>query len=76
MTRPWIGTSWKMNKTRAEARAYAEVLAASPLARTSAAQLFVIPPFPSIADVAERLSGLPVKVGAQTMHWAESPLSW
>ena len=26
MKTPWIGTSWKMNKTRAEARAFAEAL--------------------------------------------------
>ena len=69
--RPWIGTSWKMNKTRAEARMFAQALADAPLARSADVQLFVIPPFPYIADVAERLSGLPVRVGAQTMHWAD-----
>ena len=70
--RPWIGTSWKMNKTRAEARDYARKLAASPLARTEDAQLFVIPPFTAIADVAEILAPTTVKVGAQNMHWAEA----
>ena len=69
--RPWIGTSWKMHKTRSEAQAYAQELSASPLGRTDAAQLFIIPPFPWIADVAARLAGLPIKVGAQTMHWAD-----
>ena len=74
MTRkkPWIGTSWKMNKTRVEARDYAQKLAASPLARTEDAQLFVIPPFTAIADVAEILKPTRVKVGAQNMHWAEA----
>lgn len=66
---PWIGTSWKMNKTRAAARAFASALKASPFANTVAAQPFVIPPFPYISDVADILSGTRVKIGAQNMHW-------
>ena len=71
MTRkiPWIGTSWKMNKTRAEARAFAEALKASPFSTTDSAQPFVIPPFPYIAEVADILRGTKVKIGAQNMHW-------
>lgn len=69
MKTPWIGTSWKMNKTRAEARAFAEALKSSAFASTAKAQPFVIPPFPYIADVADILSGTTVKVGAQNMHW-------
>ena len=72
---PWIGTSWKMNKTRAEARAFAEALKASPFANTDKAQPFVIPPFPYIAEVADILSGTKVKVGAQNMHW-ETQGAW
>jgi triosephosphate isomerase len=74
MTRktPWIGTSWKMNKTRAEAREFARVLASSRFARGEAAKLFVIPPFTAIADVAKLLVGTGVRVGAQNMHWAAS----
>jgi triosephosphate isomerase len=68
---PWIGTSWKMNKTRAEADAFCRTLADSPVARTEAARLFVIPPFTAIAVAAERLSGTTVRVGAQNMHWAD-----
>ena len=66
---PWIGTSWKMNKTRAEAREFAGALKASPFGMTAAAQPFVIPPFPYIADVADLLAGTRVKIGAQNMHW-------
>ena len=69
--KPWIGTSWKMNKTRIEALAFArELKGASPvdLARVHA---FVMPPFPYIADVAEVLRGTSVRVGAQNMHWAD-----
>ena len=66
---PWIGTSWKMNKTRAEARDFATAIKASPLANSVAAQPFVIPPFPYIADVAGILKGTRVRIGAQNMHW-------
>lgn len=66
---PWIGTSWKMNKSRAEAREFAGALKASPFGTAAAAQPFVIPPFPYIADVADLLAGTRVKIGAQNMHW-------
>jgi triosephosphate isomerase len=69
---PWIGTSWKMNKTRPQARAFAEALAASPVAATEAARPFVIPPFTAIADVAAILAGTRVRIGAQNMHWAKA----
>ncbi|WP_421692881.1 triose-phosphate isomerase [Aestuariivirga sp.] len=75
MKTPWIGTSWKMNKTRAEARAFAEALKASPFANTDKAQPFVIPPFPYIAEVAALLAGTRVKTGAQNMHW-EAQGAW
>lgn len=67
----WIGTSWKMNKTAAEARAFAEALAASPWSRSAALQLFVVPPFPYIAELSRMLSASRVMVGAQNMHWAD-----
>jgi L-erythrulose 1-phosphate isomerase len=69
---PWIGTSWKMNKLRADALAFADTVKASSLAQTRAVQPFVIPPFPYIADVAEKLKGTRFKVGAQNMHWSDA----
>jgi L-erythrulose 1-phosphate isomerase len=74
MTRkiPWIGTSWKMNKLRADANAFADIAKASAIAHDERVQPFVIPPFPYIADVAERLRGTRFRVGAQNMHWADS----
>lgn len=63
---PWIGTSWKMNKVRAEAQAFAQTLKSYAFANV---QPFVIPPFTYIADLAEILAGTGVKVGAQNMHW-------
>lgn len=66
---PWIGTSWKMNKLRADAGAFANTLKASQVADARTAHLFIVPPFPYIADVADILRGTRVKVGAQNMHW-------
>lgn len=72
---PWIGTSWKMNKTRSQAQHFAQTLEASPIVHSSAVQPFVIPPFPYIAEVASLLKGTKVKVGAQNMHW-ETQGAW
>ncbi len=69
---PWIGTSWKMNKTRAEARRFAEAVKSSGVAATTNARLFVVPPFTAIETVAAILIGEKIKVGAQNMHWADS----
>jgi L-erythrulose 1-phosphate isomerase len=66
---PWIGTSWKMNKLRAEAVEFAMALKTSSVAVSRAVQSFVIPPFPYIADVADILKDTRVKIGAQNMHW-------
>jgi L-erythrulose 1-phosphate isomerase len=73
MNRPhkvWIGTSWKMNKTLAEARAFAEALAAADGARDDRIQRFIIPPFTVARDVKAILRDTSVNVGAQNMHWA------
>jgi L-erythrulose 1-phosphate isomerase len=65
----WIGTSWKMNKTLAEARAFAQGLLAS--TDDPRMQRFVIPPFTAIREVKAILEDTTVKVGAQNMHWAD-----
>ncbi len=71
--RPWIGTSWKMNKTIAEADAFCETLKGSERAhRSDDAQLFVIPPFTVLHRVAEHLKATDVIVGAQNAHWKDS----
>lgn len=68
--RCWIGTSWKMNKVLAEARAFADgLLFAESDPRI---QRFIIPPFTAVREVKARLCESDVKVGAQNMHWAES----
>lgn len=67
----WIGTSWKMNKTLAEAQVFAEGLRVSDAARDARIQRFVIPPFTAVREVKAMLAGTSVKVGAQNMHWAD-----
>jgi triosephosphate isomerase len=74
MTKPntfWIGTSWKMNKTLAEALAFASGLAEADSTRDQRIQRFVIPPFTAVREVKAALAGTSVKVGAQNMHWAD-----
>lgn len=71
MTQPqvWIGTSWKMNKTLAEARDFARGLTRVLDPRI---QSFVIPPFTAVREVKAMLADTAVKVGAQNMHWADA----
>ena len=67
----WVGTSWKMNKTLAEAKAFAEELKAADGERDARIQRFVIPPFTAVREVKAMLCDSSVKVGAQNMHWAD-----
>lgn len=69
--RYWIGTSWKMNKTLAESRSFAEALRDADTLRDTAIQRFIIPPFTAVREVKAILSDTSVKVGAQNMHWAD-----
>lgn len=73
MTRkiPWLGTNWKMHKTRAEAIAFAETLKASPFANSGLATLFFIPPMPWVEGLATIMRGTKVTVGVQNIHWAD-----
>ncbi|GHD16961.1 triosephosphate isomerase [Nocardiopsis kunsanensis] len=76
----WIGTSWKMNKTLAEAREYADTVAAAvedDAGLTRSVEAFVIPSHTAIATVAERLGRWAntvggFRVGAQNAHWQDS----
>lgn len=73
MRTTWIGTNWKMNFLRADAEAYlkavGEGLRAAP---PGPVQPFVIPPFTVLHRVCELARGLPLRVGAQNMHWEAS----
>lgn len=72
---PWLGTSWKMNKTVAEAVDYAHALGVWAQSTTVEAAVAVLPPFTALAPVADilaRSSGrLLLQVGAQNMHWED-----
>lgn len=68
---PWLGTNWKMHKTRAEALAFARTLKASAFATSDAARLFIIPPMPHVEAVAKVMAGTRVMVGVQNIHWAD-----
>src|SRR5699024_7347566 len=74
MSSLWVGTSWKMNKTLAEARAWAEGLR-DHLDGTAPAgvQPFVIPSFTATTAVAGILGeDAPVLLGVQNAHWEDA----
>lgn len=67
----WLGTSWKMNGSKSMAKRYAETLSRSDWRRFPHVTPFVLPPFPFVEEVAERLAGTPVRVGVQNVHWKQ-----
>lgn len=69
---PWIGTGWKMTKTRSDADGYARTLAEVAPAFVDAVNAFVLPAYPLIESVAATLVPAGVQVGAQNVHWADS----
>lgn len=82
---PIIGTNLKMHQTPAETVAFLRGLgaalaplvpggdAASATIDRATSRYFVIPPFTSLPAAVETAADLPVsvRIGAQTMHWAE-----
>ncbi len=68
----WIGTSWKMNKTKTEADLFVQGLLATETNRDQRIRSFIIPPFTSVRDVKAKLQNTTVKVGAQNMHWQDN----
>ena len=70
----WVGTSWKMTKTLAEARRYAESLtAAATPGRWPGVQPFVVPPATALSTVRDALGpGAGVVMGAQNAHWEDA----
>ncbi len=67
----WIGTSWKMNKTQADARAFFDALSRFDLPAAPEAQLFVIPPFTAIETAMRAAANMPILIGAQNVGPAE-----
>jgi triosephosphate isomerase len=68
----WVGTSWKMNKTLAEAKVFAGGLVGADSGRDPRIQRFVIPPFTAVREIKQMLTATSVKVGAQNMHWDDA----
>ncbi len=68
----WVGTGWKMNKTFAEAEAYARILQSCDFSPFSNLNIFIVPPFTVLARVADMVKDTPVMVGAQNVHWENS----
>src|SRR4029453_467703 len=65
----WVGTSWKMNKTLAQAESFIDELLAFPI--PSGIQPFVLPPHTALARVRDLVpADSPVLLGAQNAHWA------
>lgn len=69
--KPWIGTSWKMNGSRAETLHYAQEILNSGITDQGDEHLFIIPPFPYIADLARYFAQTDIMVGAQNLHWED-----
>lgn len=69
----WIGTSWKMNKTLAEAQGYARgLLTGLDSRQLGTVQPFIIPPATALSAVAGVLAGdRRVLLGAQNTHWED-----
>ena len=65
-----IAGNWKMNKTRAEAKALIEELL--PLVKDADCGVVVCTPFLDLETAVNATSGSNVKVGAQNCHWAPS----
>ncbi|MCC7161441.1 MAG: triose-phosphate isomerase [Anaerolineae bacterium] len=70
MKQVWLGTGWKMNHGTRESVSYARELAGYLAQQPPTVQLFILPPFTALAQVAEILRESPVLVGAQNMHEA------
>lgn len=70
MRKPFIAGNWKMFKTTAEARAFAEVFLR--LYEKSDVTAAICAPYTQLASLREAFAHSGVKVGAQNMHYAES----
>jgi triosephosphate isomerase len=73
MTRRLIaGTGWKMNIGAAETALYAAELAPVVAGFSDAIEMFVLPPFTSLAAAQRGFSSSGIGVGGQNMHWDAS----
>jgi triosephosphate isomerase (TIM) len=67
-----IGSSWKMTKTRAQAREFVDRLRQELGAFDPAVlQVYLLPPFTALDAVARSLGDYPVDLGAQNVFWED-----
>lgn len=71
MKKIWVGTSWKMNKDRHAAEAWASAVAPALKQCSVHVQPFVIPPFPYLSLIADKFAFQPIQVGAQNIGWQD-----
>jgi triosephosphate isomerase len=70
--RVWVGTSWKMTKTLAQAKDFASALRDHDWSRTPHVQPFVLPPTTALSAVRDGLGpDSAVLLGAQNAHWED-----
>lgn len=72
MKKIWVGTNWKMTKTTSEGVEYVKELKEFASQLKSHIELFIIPSFPSLADIKREIGDASIKIGAQNMHWADT----
>jgi triosephosphate isomerase len=69
VSKVWLGTSWKMNKTLEEARDWSHQVAVAGV--PAGIRAFVMPPHTALAAVRDVLGPTPpLLLGAQNAHWA------
>ncbi|MBI4615672.1 MAG: triose-phosphate isomerase [Planctomycetes bacterium] len=69
MRRILVAGNWKMNLTVEKARSLAREVARRTREGAAAVDVAVFPPYPYLLAVAEALSGSPVRLGGQDLHW-------
>ena len=69
MRTPIIAGNWKMNMTPDEAKEL--VLALIPLVKDAACEVVVCPPYVDFCAVAPLLAGTNIRLGSQSIHWAD-----
>jgi triosephosphate isomerase len=66
--RPVIAGNWKMNKTRAETRAYFNEFLPR-VADLRHCDILIAPPYTALADAVQAVQGTRVRIAAQNVHW-------
>jgi len=71
--KPMMAGNWKMNLTAAEGAALVQgILENIASMDTSTGDILVAPPFTTLYAVSEKVSGSPILLAGQTMHWEEN----